>query len=324
MDFERFKKTQSKVVKLIENSFNKNRLVHAYLFEGAKGTLKMEAAYYLASLLLCTSPNKPCLECVECKRVLKQEHPRIYLVEPIGDVIRKDQIDDLIFEFSRKGLEEGVRIYIIKDIEKATLPAANSLLKFIEETKEGIYGVMITENISNVLSTIKSRSQIVSFNKVSREDALKEYAENGIDDETSRVLFTITNDTQEGVMLFNEGKVSKIIELVKLINKEISNEGNPYLAFFENSKKYFDDWNDKKYHQIFLDLLITITNDRIYKLLGQDDNIVFVDEINEDNMNGDYKRIYKQVDTMVSFKGRMKFNVNLETMYMQMFIEVMR
>ena len=194
----------------------------------------MEAAYYLASLLLCTSPNKPCLECVECKRVLKQEHPRIYLVEPIGDVIRKDQIDDLIFEFSRKGLEEGVRIYIIKDIEKATLPAANSLLKFIEETKEGIYGVMITENISNVLSTIKSRSQIVSFNKVSREDALKEYAENGIDDETSRVLFTITNDTQEGVMLFNEGKVSKIIELVKLINKEISNEGNPYLAFFEN------------------------------------------------------------------------------------------
>ena len=79
-----------------------------------------------------------------------------------------------------------------------------------------------------------------------------------------------------------------------------------------------------KYHQIFLDLLITITNDRIYKLLGQDDNIVFVDEINEDNMNGDYKRIYKQVDTMVSFKGRMKFNVNLETMYMQMFIEVMR
>lgn len=324
MDFERFKKTQSKVVKLIENSFNKNRLVHAYLFEGAKGTLKMEAAYYLASLLLCTSPNKPCLECVECKRVLKQEHPRIYLVEPIGDVIRKDQIDDLIFEFSRKGLEEGERIYIIKDIEKATLPAANSLLKFIEETKEGIYGVMITENISNVLSTIKSRSQIVSFNKVSREDALKEYAENGIDDETSRVLFTITNDTQEGVMLFNEGKVSKIIELVKLINKEISNEGNPYLAFFENSKKFFDDWNDKKYHQIFLDLLITITNDRIYKLLGQDDNIVFVDEINEDNMNGDYKRIYKQVDTMVSFKGRMKFNVNLETMYMQMFIEVMR
>ena len=324
MDFERFKKTQSKVVKLIENSINKNRLVHAYLFEGAKGTLKMEAAYYLASLLLCTSPNKPCLECVECKRVLKQEHPRIYLVEPIGDVIRKDQIDDLIFEFSRKGLEEGVRIYIIKDIEKATLPAANSLLKFIEETKEGIYGVMITENISNVLSTIKSRSQIVSFNKVSREDALKDYSKNGIDDETSRVLFTITNDTQEGVTLFNEGKVSKIIELVKIINKEISNEGNPYLAFFENSKKYFDDWNDKKYHQIFLDLLITITNDRIYKLLGQDDNIVFVNEINEDNMNGDYKRIYKQVDTMVSFKGRMKFNVNLETMYMQMFIEVMR
>ena len=324
MDFERFKKTQKKVLKLIENSYHKNRLVHAYLFEGAKGTPKIEAAYYLASLLLCTGDNKPCLECLECQRVLKKEHPRIYYVEASGENIRKDQIDDLIFEFSRKGLEDGTRVYIIKDIEKATLPAANSLLKFIEETKEGIYGVMITENLSNVLSTIISRSQVVSFSKVSEEEIISEYEKNGIDNETSRVLSTITNDTNEGLELYNEGKILNLIEMVKICNKEILNEGNPYLAFYENYKRLFEDLNDKKYHQIFMDLLITITNDRIYKILGQEDRIVFINEASFFDATSDYHRTFRQVDTMARFKGRLKYNVNLETMYMQMFIEVMK
>ena len=64
MDFTRFKKTQKKVLRLIENSYKKNRLVHAYLFEGAKGTPKIEGAYYLANLLMCRGENKPCGECL--------------------------------------------------------------------------------------------------------------------------------------------------------------------------------------------------------------------------------------------------------------------
>ncbi len=322
MDFERFKKTQSRVLKLIENSFNKNRLVHAYLFEGAKGTLKIEAAYYLASLLMCTGENKPCMECTECKRILSGEHPRIYYVEASGDSIRKDQIDDLIFEFSRKGLESGTRVFIIKDIDKATPSAANSLLKFIEETKEGIYGIMTTENLAGVLSTIISRSQVVSFFKVKEEDLINEYQSNGVDLETSRVLSTITNDTLEGMALYNEGTVQEIMKLVKACNKAICDEDSPYLAFYENAKVLMDDWNNKKLHQMFLDLLIVITNDRIYKTLGQDERIIFCDEINDYDDNSDYHKIFRQVETMVSFKQRLRYNINLETMYVEMFIEV--
>ena len=82
MDFTRFKKTQKKVLKLIENSYKKNRLVHAYLFEGAKGTPKIEGAYYLANLLMCRGENKPCGECLDCQRILNGEHPRIFYIEP--------------------------------------------------------------------------------------------------------------------------------------------------------------------------------------------------------------------------------------------------
>ncbi len=322
MDFERFKKTQSRVLKLLENSYQKNRLVHAYLFEGAKGTLKLDAAYYLASLLFCKGENKPCMKCSECKRILNGEHPRIYRVAPSGETIRKDQIDDLIYEFSRVGLEEGVRVYIIEDIDKATPSAANSLLKFIEESKEGIYGIMTTDNLSNVLSTIRSRSQIVSFFKVKEEDLISDYMDKGLDRETSKILSTITNDTKEGFDLYNEGKIVDIINLVKEVNRAISSLSNPYVAFYKNNKVLTEDWGNKKYHQIFLDLLITITNDRIYKLLGQDEKIVFCDEIDEYDVDADYKKIFKQVDTMVRFKERLRYNVNLETMYVEMFIEV--
>ena len=325
MDFTRFKKTQKKVLKLIENSYKKNRLVHAYLFEGAKGTPKIEGAYYLANLLMCRGENKPCGECLDCQRILNGEHPRIFYIEPIQDTIKKEQIEALEHEFSRVSLEEGVRVFIIKDIDKATLSASNSILKFLEEMNENNYGILITESLQNVLLTIRSRSQIVSFNKVTYEDNVKEYTDKGIDLEVSNVLAKITNNTDEGVEYIKEGKIIDIIDLVKKINRTIVLKENPYLKFYENSRFLFDD-NNKKNHQMFMDLLILITNDRIYKILGRDDEITFTNEIENlvNDMEMDYQKTFNQLEKIIEFKGRMKYNLNLDLMYMQMFIEIMR
>ena len=70
MAFDKIKESQPKVVQLLENSLKKDRLSHAYLFEGEKGTRKFETALYFAQMLLCTSEeSKPCLECKNCKRI---------------------------------------------------------------------------------------------------------------------------------------------------------------------------------------------------------------------------------------------------------------
>lgn len=325
MDFTRFKKTQKKVLRLIENSYKKNRLVHAYLFEGAKGTPKIEGAYYLANLLMCRGENKPCGECLDCQRILNGEHPRIFYIEPIQDTIKKEQIEALEHEFSRVSLEEGVRVFIIKDIDKATLSASNSILKFLEEMNENNYGILITESLQNVLLTIRSRSQIVSFNKVTYEDNVKEYIDKGIDLEVSNVLAKITNNIDEGIEYIKEGKIIDIIDLVKKINKSIVLNENPYLKFYEASRFLFED-NNKKNHQMFIDLLILITNDRIYKILGREDEITFVNEMESlaNDMEMDYQKTFKQLERIIEFKGRMKYNINLDLMYMQMFIEIMR
>lgn len=325
MEFERFKKTQEKVVKLLENSYKKNRLVHTYIFEGAKGTLKLEGAYYLANLLLCEGENSPCGECISCKRIKNNDHPRIFLITPTGDTIKKEQIDELEHEFSRRSLEEGKRVFIILDIDKANLSASNSLLKFLEEMNDDCYGILITENIFNCLPTIKSRSQIVSFNKVNEDTLIKEYLSKGIDEDISKVLAKITNDSQEGEELIKEGKILDIIDLVKKVNQSILFNKTPFLTFYENSKFLFD-YNNKKYHEMFLDILVMIISDKIYKTLGMDEKIVFNKEISEivEKVDIDYQESFKQVEKILEFKMRLKYNINLETMYMQMFIEMMR
>ena len=91
MDFELLKKTQPTFIKGIHNAYKKNRIVQIYLFEGARGTKTIEAAYYLASLILCEGDNKPCGECLSCKRIRKDIHPRIFDVNPMRTTIKKEQ-----------------------------------------------------------------------------------------------------------------------------------------------------------------------------------------------------------------------------------------
>ena len=265
MGFEKLKKTQPKVVKIIDSSIKMDRLVQVQLFEGAKGTPKMDAALYLASRILCETESA-CGVCKECMRIKDGIHPRVYLLDVIDKSIKKEQIESLEHEFNESGLEEGKRVFIINNIDKATLSASNSLLKFLEEMKEDTYGILITDNINNVISTIKSRSQIISFGKVSKEEIVSEYIDMGVSEEISKVLAIITNDTGEGMSLIEQGYIVDIVELVKDINNSFFDGSNPVLVFNEKGK-FLLDINDKFYHQVFLDLLITITNDRLYYLL---------------------------------------------------------
>ena len=154
---------------------------------------------------------------------------------------------------------------------------------------------------------------------------VKEYTDKGIDLEVSNVLAKITNNTDEGIEYIKEGKIIDIIDLVKKINRSIVLNENPYLKFYEASRFLFDD-NNKKNHQMFMDLLILITNDRIYKILGRDDEITFTNEIENlvNDMEMDYQKTFSQLEKIIEFKGRMKYNLNLDLMYMQMFIEIMR
>ena len=181
MAFEELKLNQPEVVKIIDNSYTRKKLVHAYIFEGDAGTGKMDAALYLAAKLLCREETKPCMECASCKRVLNNSHINVNIIEAEESTIKKEQITALLKESSMKTLEKGSRIHIIKDADKLNQASSNALLKFIEEPFANHYIVLTTENANKMLTTILSRCQLIHFKPVKKELLEQKLIDNGVE-----------------------------------------------------------------------------------------------------------------------------------------------
>ncbi|HNZ50141.1 MAG TPA: AAA family ATPase [Bacilli bacterium] len=324
MRFAAVLRNQKKVIKLFQNSLKKNRFVHTYLFEGAKGTSKREAAYYFAALMLCTGVSKPCLECENCHKVMKEIHPSVFYVAPDNGMIKKEQAEALEKEFSMTALTEGKRIYIIDEIDKANASAANSLLKLLEELSGDNYVIMTTENINNVLSTIKSRSQIVSFDRIPVEEVATELINKGIEAETAFVFARESNSASEVLMILQDEKVLPIYELAKKVAVAICNPAlHPLLTLINEGDSLVKEPN-KRYHQLFVDLLLSVANDKLYYITNQINKIAFRDlmQIISDQVCLKQDKIIKEVETILKFKQRLRYNVNLELFYAQLFIEL--
>ncbi|MCK9536110.1 MAG: AAA family ATPase [Bacilli bacterium] len=324
MSFDFLLETQGHVVKLLNNSFKKGRIVHTYLFEGARGTAKLDAAYYLAALLLCQSDEKPCLSCEECSKIINRNHPSVILVSPENNVIRKEQADNLGKEFSLKSIDEKSRVFIIDEIDKATSATANSLLKFLEEAGTDNYGVLITENLYNVLPTIRSRSQIVSFSQLRPQIIADKLISLGIEEETSYVLANITNNVEECLEMINEGKILDIIDLTKkMAYSLVKKEKSPLLIFYEDGKFLLSE-SDKRYHNIFLDLMIAFFSSLLYLTLNQNEKIIFKNIINKIASDVDIppQRIIGELEKILDYKQKLRYNINIELFYTQMLTAV--
>ncbi|PAM96208.1 DNA polymerase III subunit delta', partial [Flavobacterium sp. IR1] len=165
------KDSQPKVVQLLQRSLEKDRLAHAYLFEGSKGTGKKQIAFQLAKSFLCKNNEgaEPCLVCIDCKRIEHRNHPDVHIIEPDGLSIKKQQVEHLQKEFTYRGVESGKKVYLVDQADKMSASAANSLLKFLEEPTAPTLAVLMTERASSVLPTIQSRSQQLSFSPLPRE-----------------------------------------------------------------------------------------------------------------------------------------------------------
>ncbi len=128
---------QPRVMKLLYNSIEKDRLSHAYLFEGKKGTGKLDAALLLAKSFFCLEDGaEPCESCRNCKRIESGNHPDLHLVQPDGLSIKKAQIQALQEEFSKTGLESHKKLYIISHADQMTANAANKPAEIFRRTEQ--------------------------------------------------------------------------------------------------------------------------------------------------------------------------------------------
>ena len=306
MDFTNLFNNQKTVVKLIENSFKNDRLFHTYLFSGPRGSLKMDAAIYLASLVLCDDGGA-CGKCDECVKIEKWANAHLYIISPDGDSIKKEQIEDLEHEYGFAS--DHARVFIIQNIDKATLTASNTLLKFLEELPENCYGILLTENINKVIPTIKSRSQIVNFLPISHEVVFEDLIKKGYNEEKSKVVASLTNNRSLGIRYAKDKDIEKIINLVNELSASFEEGNSGYIEFLKNANFLMNLDRDK--NRMFFDLLIRIQNDKINILINRKENIVFKG-LEFTNIMLVKEVEIKLLEIILKFRERIDSNANLD------------
>lgn len=205
-----FAEKQPLVHRQLLNSYVTNRLSHSYLFEGTKGTGKEQGAQWFSQMIFClASTGEPCGTCLNCTRIKLGEHPDVLLIEPDGQTIKVDQIRDIKNNFIKSGMESQRKLMIIRDADKMTVSAANSLLKFIEEPEGDMTILFLTEAKSKILPTIQSRCQVIHFAPLNAATLTTELITSGMSTQEAEFLVQLTNSREKAIELnqdewFNE------------------------------------------------------------------------------------------------------------------------
>ena len=281
--------------KYLTNSINKDKVSHAYLFEGMNGVGKKTLAKEFAKTLI---------------KVDKLENSPDYIsIEPEGSSIKIAQIRKLQTDVLVKP-HSDYKIYIINKAEKMTVESQNALLKTLEEPPAYVIIILITSNKNSLLDTIKSRCEIIKFLPVSFIQTKKYLEDMGIEERKASILAT-----------FSRGSISKALELSEsadfmLMREDIQNNIQTLLEkniveILELSSKY-DKYKDNIIE--VLDMMINYFRDimMLKENIGKD-MIINIDKITYvQNMSKkiNYSQVSKIIDIIEETKKKLKSNCN--------------
>ena len=160
---------QEHVTRALTNSVRENKVAHAYLFSGPRGTGKTSTARILAKALNCAKQKKgePCGECDSCVQVQQGTSLDVHEL----DAASNNGVDAMRDLVSRAALGTPGRwkVYIVDEVHMLSTPASNALLKTLEEPPAHVVFVLATTDPQKVLPTIRSRTQHFEFRLIGPE-----------------------------------------------------------------------------------------------------------------------------------------------------------
>lgn len=323
--WEELGERQPIATKMLKNAVTKNRVAHAYLFEGPRGTGKRELALYYTKVLLCEHvvDAAPCNTCRNCKRVDSGNHPNVYLIEPEESSIKKHQIQQLQEEFAKTAVESNRKIYIIEHAERMTSNAANSLLKFLEEPLSVTTAFLLTEQAQLILPTIQSRCQSIHFNPLPVKYFEEHLNKLNIGSQLIPVLARITNSEPIALEMAQEEWFAQARALViELYEALVTSKKDSLLLIQQSVSRNFE---TKEQLQTVLDLFVLLFKDMLYIYAEQEQNVVFKNEepIMRQALNRhSLEKITNCLEIILRAKTRLTSNANMMLVLEQMTIEL--
>ncbi|MDO4182618.1 MAG: DNA polymerase III subunit gamma/tau [Coriobacteriia bacterium] len=162
---------QDHIEQTLKNAIEQDKVSHAYLFCGPRGTGKTTTARLLAKALLCEHgpTSAPDGTCEDCRMIARGEHPDVYELDAASrtgvDNVREEIINRVMFAPTRG----SYKIYIIDEVHMLSTAAFNALLKTLEEPPSHVVFMLCTTDPQKVPETIHSRCQRFDFRRISSE-----------------------------------------------------------------------------------------------------------------------------------------------------------
>lgn len=301
--FEKFKDEQVLVYNIIKNSVENNKLSHAYLIDSNGYSSSLDFSIALAKYILSPDGNFE-----DNKDILE-----LKVIQAEGQWIKKNQLEDLQNDFSKKAILGNKKVYIIDGAEKLNVSSSNSLLKFLEEPEDGIIAILITNNKYQLLDTIISRCQILKLNQISNSNS-KNILE-------SLSVYLFNNNEQISNYINNQDNMIKLEKIIEFVKYYEDNKLNTLCYINKLWNQYFSDKSDIT---LALNILMLFYKDVLNLLLNNEiqifkeyvNDLKYVAEKNQINV------IILKINVIMNLKEKIKFNINSNLLMDKLLIDL--
>ncbi len=170
---------QQHIVRTIQNQITTNRVSHAYLFCGTRGTGKTSTAKIFAKAINCMSPEEggPCNKCISCEAINSSRTMNVIEIDAASNN-GVDNIREIREEVKYPPTEGNYKVYIIDEVHMLSTGAFNALLKTLEEPPNHVVFILATTDPQKIPPTILSRCQRFDFKRITQQqmtEKLKQY-----------------------------------------------------------------------------------------------------------------------------------------------------